>query len=92
MSIGPGAHPMTWCTLSHRIGIAGLRLSHVTSRLSCPISPIVLFLKKKYASVWKKMRKGKRGGDHLTRSFHNKRKALNTQSVVSGMLVFSLFC
>jgi hypothetical protein len=33
-SIGAGAHLMTWCTLSHRIGITGLRLSHVTSRLT----------------------------------------------------------
>jgi hypothetical protein len=33
MSIGAYAHPIMWCTLSPRIGIAGLRLSHVTSRL-----------------------------------------------------------
>lgn len=26
--------PMMWCTLNHRIDITGLRLSHITSRLS----------------------------------------------------------
>jgi hypothetical protein len=34
MSIGADAHLMTWSTLSHRIDIEGLRLSHVTSRQS----------------------------------------------------------